>query len=296
MAYGVTPVGFLRKSLAQILAEIEQDNRDAIDAGVVQTPESPLGQLNGVFAEQAARLWEVAEAVYQAYDPDQAEGTRLDILARVRLLERAANEGDAAFRQAITNVGRARIDLSDLLRALRGLTGVTYAAAFANDADTPDADGVAGHSVAVAVIGGDDAEIATAIRRYVVPGVGTHGNTMVSVTIDGFCRSIRFVRPTERRVFLSLDVTLSNDKNGCPPPSFAAIKTALVELLTGDARPLNGADITLHLLRTVLACRFPNVEIVSAGASFSEEGPFVMPLAVAFDEIATFDAEAITLT
>ena len=73
-----------------------------------------------------------AEDVYQSYDPDQAEGIRLDTLAEIRLLERAEGEADPAFRLAISNQGRAR-NIQDIARAVAGIPGVYYYHVWVND-------------------------------------------------------------------------------------------------------------------------------------------------------------------
>lgn len=294
-AYGVTPAGFARKPLAEILADIEAALAapSRFGPGVIQTPESPLGQINGAMAEAIGTLWELAEGVYASIDPDQAEGARLDILARLRLLVRADGELDGPLRADVTNAGRARVDMSDLIRALKAVAGVTYAVAWVNDASAVDANGVPGHSVAVAVRGGDDVSIANAIRAYVVPGIGTYGNTRADVTIDGFCRTIWFVRPAPIRVRLALTAATRSDRNGCPAPSAVAMKTALVEELTAAMR--NGDDVTLHALMVALSCRFPNVEITAAQAARNDDPLSAVPLAIAFNEIATFSADDITI-
>lgn len=293
--YGVTPSGFARKPFAQILADLEAALAapSRFGPGVIQTPESPLGQINGALAEAISSLWELAEATYASIDPDQAEGARLDILARLRLLERADGEADATLRADVTNAGRARIDMSDMIRAIKAITGVTYAVAWVNDGDTTDANGVPPHSVSVAAMGGDDAAIASAIRAYVVPGVGSYGNTRVDVTIDGFCRALWFVRPAPVRVRLSLTVATQNDRNGCPPPSAVAMKTALVEELAASLR--NGDDVTLHRLNVALSCRFQNVEITAAQAARGDATLASLPLAIGFDEIATIAATDIAI-
>ncbi|WP_377838694.1 hypothetical protein [Bosea sp. UC22_33] len=123
MAYGVDPSGFVLKRLPEILAEIEAANVATFGPGVIQTDQSPLGQLNGLHADIAASVWELALSVYQALDPDQAEGVNLDRIAKLRLLTRAPGESDIDFRNAITNAGRARIDMSDLSQALFGDLG-----------------------------------------------------------------------------------------------------------------------------------------------------------------------------
>ena len=101
MPYGVIPSGFELKRLPEILAEIEAANVATFGPGVVQTAATPIGQLNGLHASISAALWEIALATYQSLDPDQAEGTRLDQVAKLRLLTRAGGESDIDFRQAL---------------------------------------------------------------------------------------------------------------------------------------------------------------------------------------------------
>ena len=118
MTYGVDSGGFNRKPLPVILEEIEAKAKEIFGNGIIQTPESPLGQLNGLAADLITTAWEIGQGVYQSYDPDQAEGVALDRLASIRLLERMTGENDISFRQAVTNKGEARIDLADLVRAV----------------------------------------------------------------------------------------------------------------------------------------------------------------------------------
>lgn len=296
MAYGVIPSGFELKRLPEILAEIEAANVATFGPGVVQTPASPLGQLNGLHADLAASLWELALSVYQALDPDQAEGNNLDRIAKLRLLSRATGETDIDFRQAITNAGRARIDMSDLSQALTALTGVTWARTYVNETDTTDADGIARQHVAVAVLGGDDDEIAQTIRAYVVPGIGTYGNTTIETTIEGFCRSIKIIRPAEVAVEIEVDVIARPDRNGCPPPSALVIAAGLAEALTGAARPRNGQDVTEYLIRQAVESRYPNIEVDEVRASIVPAPPAAVPVAISFFQIMSVSADRISIT
>jgi len=293
MIYGVVPTGFNKKPLAVVLAEIEQAAINVFGPGVIQTPQSPLGQLNGIFSEAAAILYEHGEDVYQSYDPDQAESVRLDALGKLRLIERAVDEGDASYRQAITNLDRARIDMQDLQRAIVNIDGVTYAHVFVNDLDVSDDDGLPGHAVAVAVLGGDDTEIATTIRRYVVPGISTYGNTRIDSSVDGFCRTIYFSRPVAVPITLLITVNRSADSNGCPPAALSAIEEGFLLDMETARRPINGEDISVFLVRSAIEARFPNVEVVSVTGS--RAGDAVMPLGISFDEIASFIAANITI-
>lgn len=287
--YGTQPTGFVRKPLDVILGELEAENVETFGPGVIQTPESPLGQINGLYAHVTAILWELAEDTYQSYDPDQAEGTRLDTLAKLRIVARAVAESDTDLRAGITNQGRARTDITDLIRALLSISEVTYVAVFVNDTDAPDVNGIAGHSVAVAILGGDDDTIARTLRTYIVPGIGMYGNTRVDTTIDGFCRTVWFIRPALVPIRLVVTVRTYTDKMGCPPPSTATIATALAEDLMGDERLRNGSDVTEYVIRQAVESRWSNIEFVSAEAARGEEDPMApLPHAIAFDEIATF--------
>lgn len=294
--YGVVPTGFSRKSLPVILSEIEEAAVAVFGAGVIQTAQSPLGQLNGLFANLASQLWEMAEDTYQSYDPDQAEGVRLEMLARLRLLGRDVDETDEDFRQAITNNGRARVDLQDLRRAVSAISGVTFVAVFVNDGDDVDADGLDGHSVAVAVIGGDSETIALAIREYVVPGIGTVGNVRVDAEIDGVCRSINLARPSPVRIRLEIEVVRRADRLGCPPAALTSIAEALVAAMQGDRRPINGEDVSTFMIRSAIEAAFPNVEVTSIEGARGAGSIGAMPISIGFYEIASFDIEDITVT
>lgn len=294
--YGVTPAGFARKRLPEILADIESDGRLTFGAGVVQTPQSPFGQWNGLGASLASIQWELAEDTYQSYDPDQAEGTRLDELARIRLLARLPGELDAELRQAITNASRARIDLADIGRAIAAVPGVTWRKIWENNTAATDANGITANSLAIAALGGTDAAIASVARSYIVPGVGSYGNVQASTVIEGFCRNVNLVRPVVRNVKLAMTVSVAAGANGCPPPTVVAMAQAIVEQLGGTSRPANGDDVDLHMLQMALSCRFPNVRITAAQASFDPAAVAALPLVLGFFEIAAFTADRITIT
>lgn len=257
--FGVQSTGFVIKPLPTILAEIEALMATQFGSDVIQTASSPLGQLNGLFASLAAHFWEIGEDVYQSYDPDQAEGRRLEMLARLRLVERVLNETDESFRRAITNAGSARVDTQDLARAISNLDGVTYAQIFVNDGTAIDEFTIPPATIAVAVTGGDVDEIAQVMRTYIVPGVSTYGNEVVSTVIDGYCRSMTILRPIEIEVTLEVRVIRFNDRAGCPPPDTTAIKAALVDGLY----LLNGDDISFYRVRQVIESAFPGTVEVS---------------------------------
>ncbi len=291
--YGVQSTGFVRKPLDIVLAEIEAALITEFGPGVIQTPQSPLGQINGIFSEALAKEWENAEDIYQSYDPDQAEATRLDTLASIRLMRRAGGETDESFRQAITNQGQARVDLQDISRAIAQIDGVTYRQVWVNDTGAVDANGMPAGSVCIAVTGGDDEEIAAAIRRYIVPGVTVFGTTNIESVIDGYCRTFRILRPIDVPVELNVTVRTFKDSLGCPPPAASAIKAALINSLY----LLNGDDVSYYRVRSVIESLFSNVEVVSILGSRDDiaQGPN-QAVDIAFIERASLSPDDVTIT
>jgi len=297
--YGVTPTGFVRKPLDQILADIEARAAapDVFGPGVIQTPESPLGQLNGLMASLATTAWEISEAVYQSLDINQAEGARLDMLGRLRLLARADGELDAAFRADITNAGRANVEISDLARAVRNTAGVTWSQVWINDRGFADENGQDAHTLCVAAIGGTDFDLAEVLMAYVVPGIGTHGNTPVQMVVDGFCRTVYLMRPVEVPIGFDIQIKAVPDKFGCSPPSNAQIASVIAAYFAGADRPANGVDMTVAMLNRIISCLFSNVEIVEATVSRPDLGmSYPLPYVLAFDEIASVGVADIILS
>ena len=257
-AYGVQPTGYVRTPLSVFLANLENEMIAHFGPGVIQTPQSPLGQLNGMMADLLAELDEQGLDVYQSYDPDQAEGTRLAILGRLRLLS-GNNQTEDEFRRNITNDGRSRIDIQDLAAALKELDGVTYVQVYVHDANEEPF--IGGGWVSVAILGGDDDEIAAIMRKYIVPGINTYGNTPVNTNVAGFCRTVTLLRPIEVPVSVTLRVRITPERNGCPPPSIVAIAEGL--MTDWYQQRMNGMDVNLHNLRRLIECRWPTVELVS---------------------------------
>lgn len=226
--YGVQSTGFVRKPLAVFLAELEQAMIAEFGLDVIQTAESPLGQLNGIQAFAFSELDETQLDVYQSFDADVAEGPRLDIIAGLRDLERQIDETDSTFRLRITNQGQANVKLTTIVAALREIEGVTWAAAVENRSSVVNALGMVANSVAYAVIGGDDETVALEIYQLSVPGVGLEGNTLIEVEADGYCQSVRFVRPTDVPIRLHYIVRAVPDACNCAPPSVGTIIDAVV--------------------------------------------------------------------
>jgi hypothetical protein len=288
MTYGVTPEGYVRKPVGVILAEIEALMITEFGPGVIQTPQSPFGQINGLFADLVAEIDERNLDLYQSYDPDQAEGLRLDSLARIRLVSRGV-KNDAAFRKAITNEGQARIDVQDVEAALSGLDGVTFAKFYT------EGELLTAGTVSVCVIGGSDEEIASTLRKYIVPGIGTYGNYRVMTEVEGKCRSFSVIRPIDIPVTLSVLIKSEVGNGNCPPPSAGAIVDVIVN--GWSEQRANGKSITHYAIRTIVESQFPQIEVVQIVGE--RDGLVSSPngvVSIGFIEIASLTTSNIEVT
>jgi len=96
MSYGVIPEGFNEKTLDVLLEEIQEAERSAFGPNINTQADSVLGQLNGIFSDKLAELWEVALAVYRAQYPDSASAEALDGVAAITGTTRLAAQPSTA--------------------------------------------------------------------------------------------------------------------------------------------------------------------------------------------------------
>lgn len=80
---GVTPTGFITRTLLDLKEEIEAAWRSEFGANVDLDPNQPDGQIIGIFSDRFAELWELAQSIYSAADPDKAGGQAQDALCAV---------------------------------------------------------------------------------------------------------------------------------------------------------------------------------------------------------------------
>jgi hypothetical protein len=79
--YGVTPQGFFPKPLSQIVqdfADAQTAPGTGIDPALDTSPAQPLGQLNGIYGNALAEVWELAQLAYDGFSRDNSEGAALD--------------------------------------------------------------------------------------------------------------------------------------------------------------------------------------------------------------------------
>ena len=83
MPAGLDSTGFTVKLLTEILQEIQISQANTIDPALDFSTEKALGQLNGIFSEREALLWELVHVAMSAFDPDVAEGYLLEALSAI---------------------------------------------------------------------------------------------------------------------------------------------------------------------------------------------------------------------
>lgn len=77
---GLTTAGLEIKRLADITADMRAALEAEFGPDVQTGPDSVLGVLIGVFAQQLSQVWELAQQLYDSVDPDTAEGAALDAI------------------------------------------------------------------------------------------------------------------------------------------------------------------------------------------------------------------------
>lgn len=242
MPYGVVPTGFERKRLPEILVDLEAAMIATFGPGVVQSSQSPLGQINGLMADMTADCWEVTEDTYQSFDVDQAFGPRLDMLGKLRRLPRLNGESDPAYQLRLTNQNQADIKLAANIGRLRHLDGVSFAWGVENYGSTTI--GVMPpHSVAYSATGGEDAAVGLAVYQLSVPGIELIGNVEVQVVADGYCRMVRFIRPVSVPIRVEVDVVDIPTASRCAPPSIGTLQAGLAAAFEGDLGLKNGETV-----------------------------------------------------
>lgn len=123
--------------------------------------------------------------------------------------EGAPVESDAALRvrQTVSTALPSLTILDGMIGAVSNLADVTRMAAYENDTDVTDGNGLPPHSISLVVEGGDAKAIGSAIAAKKTPGAGTFGSTGVLVQ-DIFGRPvwIRFFRPTDVRITVAVSL------------------------------------------------------------------------------------------
>ena len=91
-SFGLTDqdTGFNKKGLSDILDSIETRQKADISAAIDVSADGPVGQMNGVFAQEVKEVWDVAQDIHTARDSNNSEGAALDALMAITGAQRLA--------------------------------------------------------------------------------------------------------------------------------------------------------------------------------------------------------------
>ncbi len=83
MTFGVTTEGFVKRTLEDLLAQVEEEEQSEISSSLDVSSSSPMGQINAVLMKAVAEIWDLAEAVYVGMDPDRNEDDAQDAICAI---------------------------------------------------------------------------------------------------------------------------------------------------------------------------------------------------------------------
>lgn len=292
--YGVQPTGFVRKPLERILKEIEAGMVETFGPDVIQTSESPQGQINGLFASAVSDLWGLGLEIYQSFDPDQAVQTRLTSIAKLRTLSRGGFN-DIELRKEINNIGVTRFNLKDIVQELQKIDGITYLQPFLNDDGDLTSEGLVNGDVCIAIIGGDDTQLADKLMAVMPIGGTMYGNTTINTSpATGISQQFKLHRITEIDISLDLVISLVDDTFSLFQPDSQQIIEGLVQGWAEDR--INGRDVNHHTLRTIIESKYPAIKLdhftatIGTGSAQAQDAAAV----INFNQIASIISDNVT--
>lgn len=106
MPPGLSPTGFEKRTTEDILEQLATDHRSNISTALDVSSSSPVGQLDGANTKLFTELWDLAQAVYTAMDPDKNGGEAQDgICAITGTIRGAATHSQQKSATVGLNVG-----------------------------------------------------------------------------------------------------------------------------------------------------------------------------------------------
>ncbi|KKM13408.1 hypothetical protein LCGC14_1716530 [marine sediment metagenome] len=160
--------GFNKKTLSDVQNDVEQRQLADIRADLDVSADGPVGQINGTIVQEISELWDVAQAVQGARDPNNATGSALDALMAIT----------GAFRLAATRSMFAAAD-SNPLTLIGTPTTVVSSGSQASVTGTGDKYNTTANATITAV------GIWITVTAYVVGDRRTNVGEVYEVTIAG---------------------------------------------------------------------------------------------------------------
>lgn len=101
----ISSSGIQIPTIEELISDLEKEERDEIDQAIDTSPQSPLGQLNGIFAAKLREAYEALLACYQAFDPNQSEQVQLNNLCLLTGTKRSSAEKSKFFGSRKVKLG-----------------------------------------------------------------------------------------------------------------------------------------------------------------------------------------------
>lgn len=188
-----------------------------------------------------------------------------------------------------------------IIAGIMTVPGVSYARLYVNKTLTTDARGIAGKTMAAVVVGGLDSDIANVLRLKAGSLDNFAGNLPTPIEYVGELgdvETIDFYRPTEVPIYISIGITVT-ESGVFPEDAVDKIKQAIVNYAVYDQEGVAGfppgADVLVSRLYTpinsVPGFKVDSLQIGKTAGSLSTSD-----IAIAWNELATFDASRITIT
>lgn len=101
MAFGITPTGFKRKTLADIKSELETDYRAKFGNQINVSPESVIGQEIAIYAERESEVWQLFEDAYNSQYRGTASGVSLENVGDITTIQRLSAQASRIIGLAL---------------------------------------------------------------------------------------------------------------------------------------------------------------------------------------------------
>ena len=186
-----------------------------------------------------------------------------------------------------------------IISGIMNVEGVKFCRLYVNQELTTNADGITGKTMAPVVVGGTDEDIADVLRLKAGSLDKFQGTTSVTYTGElGDTQVISFYRPTAVPIYVSLDITLTENST-FPLNGIENIKQAIVDYAEYDQSGQTGfppgADVVLSRLYTpinsVPGFKVNSLEIGKTSGSLASSD-----ITIDWNEIAQFSVDNITVT
>ncbi|MBW2672059.1 MAG: baseplate J/gp47 family protein [Deltaproteobacteria bacterium] len=204
----------------------------------------------------------------------------------------AAEETDAALRlRREADLSKPGTGTVDAIRAdLLNVSGVTSARVFENDTDATDGDGLPPHSIEALVLGGAAQDVVDQIWASKGAGIQTYGASSGTAEDSvGDNHTVNYTRPTEKRIYLEIDLTTDADY---PVDGDAQVATAAAALVQAF---VIGDDFILAVVSAAAFGVSGVVDVTAIRAGFTISPVGTVNLSIGIRELATLDTSDIVV-